>query len=366
VALKRGLLRLGTAERYLAREIYQATALVLFAFLMLFAFFDLINELGSVGQGGYKIQHAIGFVALTLPGRCYELMPVAVLIGSLYALTQLARHSEITVLRASGAATADFVMALMKIGSVFVLLVFLIGEVVAPPAEKAAQQLRLGAMNQLVANEFRSGLWVKDEQAFINAADVTPDAGLRGVRIYQVDQRFRLQSISEAAQGEFRQPDTWHFTDVTRTTFEGDRVRVEKMPELNWNSSLNPDILSVLMVNPERMSIYRLGQYIGHLAANQQKTDRYVIALWKKLVYPFACLVMLVLALPFAYLQDRMGNVSIKVFVGIMLGVLFNLLNGLFSSLGIINQWTPFVSAITPSVIFVLIASGLLWWSERR
>jgi lipopolysaccharide export system permease protein len=359
-------LRLKIYERYLGREIYAATALVLAAFLMLFSFFDLIHEFESIGKGGYQLQHAVGFVLLSMPGRSYELLPIAVLIGTLYALTQLARHSEITVLRTSGAATRNFVGTLIKLGLGLALLTFVVGEFVAPPAERAAQQLRLTAMSRLVAQEFRTGLWVKDDKAFVNARQVTPEAELRGIRIYQFDERFRLLSISEAEAGEFKGGDQWLFKNVTRTSFEGDSARIEKLPELNWKSGLSPDILSVLLVNPERMSIDRLYRYIGHLSANQQQTDRYEIALWRKLIYPLACLVMMVLALPFAYLQDRMGAVSIKVFAGIMLGVLFNMLNGLFGSLGIINEWPPFVSAITPSALFVLTAMAMLWWSERR
>jgi lipopolysaccharide export system permease protein len=359
-------LGLKTYERYLGREIYAATGLVLAALLLLFSFFDLIYEFESIGKGGYQLQHAVAYVLLLMPGRTYELLPIAVLIGALYALTQLARHSEITVLRASGAATSSFLLTLVKLGLGFAVLTFLVGEFAAPYAEKTAQKLRLAAMSQLVAQEFRTGLWVKDDKAFVNAREVTPEAGMRGVRIYQFDPNFELQTISEAESGEFRAPDTWHFRHVIRTTFDKDGANVEKLPELSWQSGLNPDILSVLMVNPERMSVDRLYRYIQHLSANQQQTDRYRIALWKKLIYPMACLVMLVLALPFAYLQDRMGAVSLKVFAGIMLGILFNMLNGLFSSLGIINQWTPFVSAITPSVIFVLTASVMLWWSERR
>lgn len=360
------VLRLKTYERYLAREIYAATALVLTAFLMLFSFFDLLNEFGSVGKGGYQLHQALLFVILSMPGRSYELLPIAVLIGTLYALTQLARHSEITVLRTSGAATRHFIGTLVKIGLVLALLTFVIGEFIAPPAERAAQQLRLTAMSRLVAQEFRTGLWIKDERAFVNAREVTPEAGLRDVRVYQFDPKFELESISRAERGAYRGGDNWHLSNVHRIIFEGDRVRSETIPELEWHSSLNPDILSVLLVNPERMSVYRLYLYIAHLQANQQNTDRYEIALWRKLIYPLACLVMMVLALPFAYLQDRMGAVSLKVFVGIMLGVLFNMLNGLFGSLGIINEWPPLFAAATPSLIFVLVASGMLWWSERR
>jgi lipopolysaccharide export system permease protein len=312
------------------------------------------------------LQHALGYVALTLPGRAYEIFPIAVLIGALYALTLLARHSEITVLRASGLSTADLLLALVKIGSAFVVLTFVFGEFVAPPAERAAQQLRLTAMSKLVGQEFRSGLWVKDGFSFINVREVRPDASLRGIRVYSFDENYHLRSISEAEKGSFVPPGHWQLSNVVQTQFADDGARVARQAELTWQSALNPDILSVLMVVPERMSLINLYQYIRHLNENQQKTQRYEIALWKKLIYPFATLVMIALALPFAYAHDRLGAVSLKVFAGVMLGILFHMLNGLFSHLGVINSWQPLLAAVTPSVMFLMAAATMLWWVERR
>ena len=353
-------------ERYLAREIYASTALVLMAFLLLFAFFDLIHEFEDLGKGGYQLKHAVGFVLLSMPGRVYELFPIAVLIGTLYALTLLARHSEITVLRTSGLSTAALLKALARIGVLFIVLTFIFGEFISPPAERAAQALRLKALSSVVGQEFRSGLWIKDEKSFVNVRDVLPDTRLRGVRIYEFDREHQLHSISEAEEGEYLPPESWRLSQVVQTVFENDKARVVRLPELVWHSALNPDILSVLLVVPERMSFVNLFLYIRHLEENQQQAQRYVIALWKKLVYPLAVLVMMALALPFAYLQDRMGAVSIKVFSGIMLGITFHMLNGLFSSLGVINSWPPFYSAITPSAMFLLMAAGMIWWVERR
>ena len=353
-------------ERYLGREIYSATALVLTAFLALFAFFDLVREFEDIGHGSYQFYQAVIYVSLTLPGRAYELFPVAVLIGTLYALTMLARHSEIVVLRASGLSTRSMLTALAKIGLVFALLTFLIGEFVAPPAEKAAQQLRLRALSSMVAQEFRSGLWLKDEYAFVNVQDVLPDNSLRNVRIYEFDHDYRLRSISDAAAGEYRPPNSWRLTNITQTLFDGEKARVAHLDEALWQSALTPDILTVLMVVPERMSLTTLYQYIRHLSENQQKTQRYEIALWKKLFYPLASLVMMALALPFAYNHDRMMAVSIKVFTGVMIGITFHMLNGLFSNLGVINSWRPLYAAITPSALFLLAAAGMLWWVERR
>lgn len=353
-------------ERHLAREIYGDTLLVLAAFLALFGFFDLIHELESVGKGGYELHHALGFVALTLPGRAYEILPIAVLIGTLYALTLLARHSEITVLRASGLATGELLLTLGKIGSVFVVLTLLIGEFVAPQTERMAQQLQLTAKSKLVGQEFRSGLWVKDGHSFINVREVLPDASLRGVRVYAFDENYRLRSISEAERGSYMPSGHWQLNDIAHTYFEDEKSTVARQEQLEWRSALNPDILSVLLVVPERMSLVNLYQYIRHLSDNQQKTQRYEIALWKKMIYPLATLVMMALALPFAYAHDRMAVVSVKVFIGVMLGIFFHMLNGMFSHLGVINSWTPLVSAVTPSVMFLLAAGSLLWWVERR
>lgn len=353
-------------ERHLAREIYSSTGLVLLAFLMLFAFFDLIYQLESIGKGGYQIQHAIGYVILTLPGRLYELFPIGVLIGTLYALTVLARHSEITVLRASGLSTGDLLLTLAKIGSVFFVLTLLVGEFLAPPSERAAQQLKLRAKGALVAQEFRSGLWVKDDRSFVNVRQVRSDASLQSVRVFEFDDRFQLVSITQAESGRYIGAGTWSLLGVARTVFSDDAAHVEKYSELTWKSALNPDLLSVLMVRPDHMSVVNLYLFIRHLSGNQQKTDRYEIALWKKVIYPLAALVMMALALPFAYMQDRMGAVSIRVFAGIMLGIGFHMLNGLFSSLGVINSWPPFFSAITPSALFLITAAGMLWWVERR
>ncbi len=353
-------------RRYIAREVSAAILLVLAAFLALFSFFDMITEVKSVGQAGYQLHHAIAFVVLEMPGRVYELMPVAVLIGALYALSALARHSEITVLRASGMSTANLLLGLFQVAVVIALLTFVVGEVVAPPCERMAQQMRLTAKGKAVGKELRSGFWVKDERRFINVQTVLPDTRLKGIRVYDFDENANLRTVTEAAEGAYLPPASWRLSGVVQTVLDGDRSEIVKMPDMEWQSALNPDILSVLMVSPERMSLLHLSTYIKHLKENNQKTQRYDIALWKKVIYPLAALVMVALALPFGYTHNRISGGSLKMFSGVMIGVFFHMLNGLFSNLGAINSWSPIISAISPSVLFMLAAAGMIWWVERR
>ncbi|MBS1199132.1 MAG: permease YjgP/YjgQ [Proteobacteria bacterium] len=361
------MFKLRLYQRYLMRESLAAIALVLVAFLALFSFFDLINELRSVGKGGYQLGHAVIFVALSLPGLVYELIPIAALIGTLYSLSTLARHSEITVLRASGLATRDLLMTLFRVAGLLAAVTLLVGEGLVPFSERMAQELRTRALSNVIAQQgFESGLWVKDGRSFVNIGQASPDARLSKVRIYRFDEANALQSVTDAEQAEFQAPDSWQLKAVVRTVLDGDTARVETSDTELWQSAVTPDLLSVLMVAPERMSLFGLVNYTRHLSENHQKTERYEIAIWKKLIYPLSVLVMVALALPFGYSHNRVGGVSLKIFTGVMFGILFYMLNGLFSNLGVINAWPPLASAISPSVLFLLAAIGMLWWVERR
>jgi lipopolysaccharide export system permease protein len=355
-----------TIERYIAREVYKATAFVLVAFLGLFAFFDLVNELDDIGKGAYRLQHVLAFVALLLPGHAYELFPIVVLIGTLAALATLAANSEFTVMRVAGFSPGQAARALGRIGAVLVVVAVVFGEFVAPAAEKAAQRIRLEQLGSAVASDLRTGIWVKTDTRFVNVGQVLPDSTLKAVRIFEFDNDFRLLSISHAAVGRYEGANRWRLSDVTETAFERDRTSVHKRDSISWESVLTPDMLSVLLVVPEKLSAWGLYQYIQHLTANRQSTERHEIAFWKKVFYPFAALVMMALALPFAYIQIRTGGVGVKLFAGLMLGVLFHFLNNLFSHIAQLERWPPFAAATAPSALFLLTAVAMMWWVERR
>jgi len=355
-----------TLRRYLATEIAAATALVFAALLMLFAFFDLVDQLKDLGRGAYNMRRIAIYVALSVPDHVYELFPVAALIGTLFALAQLVAGSEYTVMRTAGVSTARFTTMLAGVGMLFAALTFIIGEFIAPPAQQLAQRVRSQSITGLVAQEFSSGLWIKDGRSFINVVEVLPDSTLRGVRIYEFDGEYRLRSISFARQGVYQSDRLWQLKGITQTRFEDMKTSVREIAESSWQSVLDPALISVLLVKPEQMSAWSLYTYAQHLRENRQKALRYEIALWVKLTYPLAVLVMMVLALPFAHFQGRQTGVGAKIFAGIMLGIAFHFVNRLSSHLGLLNDWPPLASALTPTVIFLSIAIGMMWWQERR
>jgi len=375
-------------QRYFASEIIRSVAFVLVAFLALFAFFDLMGELQSVGRGGYRLQHAFLYVLMGLPGYTYELMPIAALIGTIYVLAQFASRSEFTIMRASSMSTATAGMMLARIGILFATITFLFGEFVSPKASELAEKLKLSAQGATVSQEFRSGLWAKDVirqngasgpvigSRFLNVHTMRPSGELEGVKIFEFDKDFRMTAVMEAARADYRSHNVWQLKNVVVSRFSRpgsidfiglkSPVKTVKSPEMDLVSEITPDILGVLFADPDRMSATDLAAYTRHLEENNQRSDRYQIAFWKKLIYPFAVFVMMALALPFAYMNVRSGGVSLKIFSGIMIGVSFQLLNSLFSHLGLLNTWPPFATAVVPSALFLLAAIGALLWVERH
>lgn len=390
-------------QRYFAINIAQSTAFVLVAFLALISFMDLTSELPSVGKGGYEFQHAIMYILLLVPGNVYQVMPVAALLGTIYTMAQFASSSEFTIMRASSMSTRMAGWMLFKIGIVLVLITFVFGELIIPRTAPLAERVRLAAKGSTLSAEFRSGMWTKDSihaegvkgpvvgTRFFNVRQIRPDGQLVDVRLYEFDVNMRMRALITAAGGTYGGNNTWRLRDVSETVFSNSRalpapgtpvpqgqsiaasfgqetaaVATRKLPTLELASEITPKILSVSRSEPERMSANELAAYTRHLAENRQETERFKVAFWKKIIDPLSILVLMALALPFAYLHTRSGGVSLKIFVGIMIGVAFLLLNALFSSLGMLTALPAFFTAAAPSLLFLLLAIGALWWVERH
>lgn len=356
-----------TLGRYLLREILLATGLVFLALIVLFSFFDLLHEMGDMKRNGeYGLAKVFLYVGLNIPGHVYETAPVAALIGSLFAMSRLVVNSEFAVMRASGFSSWKVAAYLGGLGLFFSLIALLNGELLAPWTEQAAQQIKLTATKSVVVQQFQSGLWAKDGNAFINAREVLPDATLKDVRIYRFDDKWRLQSASRSESAKWQGNQQWQLTNTAESEISANGVKMDSVKSQIWHTVLSPDILSVLLVAPEKMSTATLYRYIRHLRSNKQKSSRYEIALWSKLFLPLATPVMMLLALPFAFHSPRSGGVSTRVFLGILAGLAFHLLNRLFGHIGLLNDWPPVLAAVLPSVFFLLVALFAIHWVERR
>ena len=374
-------------ERYLARQIYAAFGFILFALVALFLFFDILSELGSV-KGQYTLPLALLHVLLKAPSRISEIIPIAGLIGSIYVFAMLASQSEFTILRIAGLDMRKGLITLAKISLPLIVLTLAISEWLGPYTENLSDQIRMKALGSSYSSQFKTGVWVKDRLRdedgsgpirpgvrYVNVGKIEQDNEIKNIRMYEFDDAYRLLSIRSAVSGRFDHTGTWILDDVTETRFKEAKqadplnpvysARTFMHPIVSLESEVTPQILSVLLVNPEKMSIFSLGRFISHLRDNKQDAQRHSIAFWKKMIYPFTIFVMLALALPFAYLKVRAGSVGIKVFGGIMLGMSFQLFNSLFSNVGLLGSWPALLTALTPPLLYFILAIVALRWVSR-
>lgn len=351
--------------RYVSREILGASALAALALTGMFFFFDFIHEISESHPDTYTPMRAMLFVTLNVPGRLNELVPVAALVGGLFAWNRLALSSEFSVMRTGGLSALRLMAWMLALGLLIGGLAVLLGEYVTPPAERAAQQLKLRATTGLVAKEFQTGVWAKDGGTFINIREMRPDASLVDVRLYTFDEQFHLRSVRRAESAEWRNGN-WILRKVTETRLGDAGTQTLHLADQAWVSAVTPDLLSVLMVAPQRMSMVTLYSYIHHLTENRQDAQRYIIALWNKVTYPLAAPVMLLLALAFAYRPPRVGGAGGRLLLGILLGLGFHLSNRMSSQFALLRDWPAPLSASAPVLFFGLAAAAAIWWMEQR
>ncbi len=389
-----------TIRRLIYGEVLVSIALVAFGFLALFFFFDLVDELQFLGKNNglptglptasdiYQIRHALLYVGLLIPNHLYELLPISVLIGTIFVMARLAQSSEYTILRTSGLDPWRALRMLLSLGAFFVVLSFLIGDYLAPLSERTAQLLK--ARYQGVLTVGQTGAWLKEKQAnnsyVVNVKTLSPQSDMRNVQIFEFDNKGLVMSTMRAAQASFGEGGAWVLRSVDRVEFSVRSatatvtvtpatkalapvtagVTRSRIDSFRWPTDITQEMVSVALLKPERMATLDLFNYIQHLDANGQTAQRYEIEFWKKVFYPLSCLVMVILALPFAYLHFRSGGIATYVFAGVMIGISFFLLNNVFGYIGNLQNWQPWLAAATPGLLYMGISLGAFGWLVLR
>ncbi|MFT0533217.1 LPS export ABC transporter permease LptG [Castellaniella hirudinis] len=384
-----------TARHYLAQEIYRSTLVVLVALVGLFMFFALIEGLDKVGDH-LSLANLLYLQALDMPNHLYELLPIGLLIGAVLALAGLAQRNELTILRASGVSGLKLLGTLWLIAIPLVAGAYILSEYITPAAELHGSESRLALLGRTDGGRLSSGYWFKE-------AD--PDSGgTRVINIHRLDGKGRVQGV---VLYEFRPDDTLRaYVQAERGRFDQGRLVLDQLTETRIHpqsanalsdaqapkspiaqvtrlaqrsipTSLTSERLIARVLTPERMAITDLLDYIQYLENNHLQTDRQEVALWRKLAYPFTLLVMMTIATPIGFMQTRRGGVGAKVFLGIILGVGFFMLNQLALNAGMLGDWPPWATALVPSLLGLGVAFLVLllmehrhplalWWCQRR
>jgi lipopolysaccharide export system permease protein len=368
-----------TLRLLIQREILKATLWTLMGFVALLTFFDLLDELKSIGRASvtqagdaYSLQDIATVLLLGLPSHAYTLLPICLLIGGVFVMSRMAQQSEFTVLRMGGLGPGRALRALVSVGTLLAAATFVLGDYAVPIMEKQQALLKANFSGRISTG--RTGAWLRERQnehtRAVNVRALSADGLAEDLRIFELDAGGRLLREITARQADITGDGQWVLRGATERRYptgEQASIRLQRVAELTWPTNISADMISAELLKNSRMSALNLYQYVQHLQANDQNAQRFEIEFWRKVFYPLSCLVMAVLVLPFGYLHFRGGGIAAYVFLGVMTGISFYLLNNLFGFIGNIHGWLPWLAAAAPSLIYSgLSLSAFAWMVARR
>ncbi len=347
-------------ENYVAKRIIYATLLMMAVVAALAFIINFLGELRDVGEGDYGMPQAAFHALLELPFSISQLFPMLVLLGGLLGLGQLAALHELIVMRASGFSLFHMARAILLAVFVLAVLGFLLGEGLAPQLHRLADVHKTTEQTSGQALITATGLWLREQQDFIQIQRVMAHKHLEGVTRYQFDTSHRMLSASFAESMDY-QDGHWQVHHLVRTLFIGEqKTKSEKLAETVWDIKLNPAILNAGQSEPSEMSLNKLRYFAGHLMKNGLQAAQFQLSFWKRVLQPVSVLVMLFLAVPLVFVAPPRVSMGWRLLIGVLIGFSFYITDALVGQLSVIFQLPSFLAAIFPSILFA--SAGLLLW----
>lgn len=351
-----------TLDQYIGGSIVRGCLLVMLILIGLFSFLELVDEVDDVGKGDYEMRDALAYVLLMLPERTLDLIPVAVLIGSVMALGALMRGSELLVMQASGVSPMRILTGALKTAVFLMFLVFGVEQFVAPPLAQQAHTQRQLALAGAGSIRTEHGFWSREGKQFINVDTMSLGRIPMNVSIYHFSDEGDLRQYIRARYADTSNTRRWVLIDVTEKRIGEYDLTVRHHARLVWDSFLKPEQLGILVLPPESLSLTDLYQYIRYLERSGQKTDRYELALWDRLSLPLATGAMVLLAVPFVFGSPRRQTAGRMILIGTLVGVGFYLLDQIVSYLSLLDKLVLPLSPpwVKLAPVFLILVAALL------
>ncbi len=337
-----------TIDRYLGSQLFVGTALALAALLVILSLIDFVDEVGDIDVA-YTLAHVAHYIWLNAARRVYEFLPVAMLVGGLLSLGNLAAQSELIAFRAAGYSRKRIIFSVLGIGCLFAVLIALIGEVVAPSAESAALRVRGDDERPGLFQETGIGIWSHEGGRFIHARGAGEDGWYRDVSIYEFGEDRRLQRVISGASMQ-AESDRFVLNDVQESRIGEQRVTLVRQPQQVIVRTVGAEKGMLGSSPPSGMTTPDLFRYVEFLKQGHLRHDLYEFALWSRLSQPLSALVMLLLALPFVFAPVR-SSPGQRLFYGILIGLIYTLVVKVFGSAVIVFEFSPAAGALAPLLL---------------
>ncbi|MDQ8038462.1 MAG: LPS export ABC transporter permease LptG [Pedobacter sp.] len=340
--------------RYVSRSVLSAMLLVLLLLLGLEVVFSFIGELEDV-KGAYTATEALIYILLSAPGRAYDLLPTAALIGGIAGLGMLASASELTVMRASGVSILRLVWWVLRPALLFVLAGVLMAQYVVPKTDAMAETRKATAQGNSAMAGWLNSYWHREGDALLRIGRVDPAGVLHGLVFFRFSPEGRLQE-STLIENAYYEGGQWRLSNLRETRFQPDGSSlVVVTPERIWPSQLTPEFLQLVTRKADNLSITDLYRYAHYMQKQGLDAGSYYLEFWKKTLAPLATLSMVLIACSFIFGPLRSVTMGLRILAGVMAGLLFRYGQDFLGYASLVYDFSPVLAAGLPIAACLLI-----------
>jgi lipopolysaccharide export system permease protein len=350
----------GTLDRYILRSVLAGVGMVVLVLLSLGGLFLLIGQQDDIGVGRYTAVSALQFVVLNLPQQAWELLPISALIGALIGLGNLARGSELIVMRTSGLSIWRVARPVVAAGLILALLGALIGEAIAPTLEQYARQQKAFAKFNDVSVAASGDAWVRDGNLLVNVERQTGESQFGGMMVYEIAADGRLLAMGRAVSARAGSNGSWSLEQYAETRFDAARITSSRAPRRELSSNVTAEFLGIAASSPSQLPARALWSMVSHLEANGLDSREPRFAFWSRISRTLAPIFAVLLALPFVFGSLRSSGAGARVALGLILGIAFFLLQRMLESGAMVFEGNPALFAWLPTLLMAAAALLLI------
>jgi lipopolysaccharide export system permease protein len=344
--------------RYISRTVFTTTSITLLVISALFFISGLIDQLNNISEV-YTVKEAIIYVSLIMPGKIYDLIPYSCLIGALAGLGILASTSELTIIRAAGVSVTRIVWITLRSSMVFIVIALVIGEFVAPYAERTAEA-RKDFLRHNWVKPLPENVWSRDDGSFMYVEAVKPNGVIHGITRYQFDNQHKLVSASYSEDATYKDG-KWIEKNILVTQVDDEKGLIHsRLDERDWYTDMTPQLFTILASEPEELSMRDLYYYVNYLEQQRLQASSYSIAFWQKCLQPLAIASLVLIAISFIFGPLRSVTMGQRIVSGVVVGVIFMLVQKLLGPSSLVFGFSPLIAVLVPIGLCVLIGMLLL------
>lgn len=324
---------------------------------LIFSLLDLAGKMDDFMPGKTSVAVLVSYTFFNIPKFFIYLLPMSVLICSLFTFSQAFRRGEITAIKTAGGRLRKLYTPFVIAGFLLSLLAFITGEFIVPDFSKRTANIRNTLTTKSSSSTFsEGGLWLKSKDGSPVKIDlyIVEKNIATGIDIFVFGKDFLQERIT--AEKASWNGETWILEKVTR--YEIETGNIEKVKTMDYPGLESPDIFSEDIKKPNEMGIGELYRYVQRLKNAGFNNLKLIVDLNSKITFPLINIFMMLIGISLSS-GRRLGGGLFSAGLGLMVSLAYWFGYTFMLSLGYSGIIHPALSAWIIPFIFGALAVHL-------